>query len=62
MVGAFFMAFFMFTNAGILAQHGTPEPNGIDNIREATTSVTGAPAKAVIACTYLFVASFAPSW
>jgi len=62
LIGAFFMAVFMFTNAGILGTHGTHEPNGIDGIREATTSVTGAPAKAVIACTYLFVASFAPTW
>jgi sugar transport protein len=62
LVGAFFMGFFMFTNAGILAQHGTHEPDGIDGIREATTSVHGAAAKAVIACTYLFVASFAPTW
>jgi len=56
------MAIFMFANAGILATKGTPEPNGIGGIREATTSVTGSASKAVIACSYLFVASFAPTW
>jgi hypothetical protein len=51
-----------FANAGILAQYGTYEPNGIDGTKEASTSVTGAASKAVIACSYLFVASFAPTW
>jgi len=56
------MATWLFANAGILAQYGTPRPNGIGNTREATTEVTGAASKAVIACSYLFVASFAPTW
>jgi len=62
LIGAALMATWLFANAGILAQYGTPRPNGIGNTREATTEVTGAASKAVIACSYLFVASFAPTW
>jgi len=62
LVGAVFMMTWLFANAGILAVYGTPRPNGIGNTREATTEVSGAASKAVIACSYLFVASFAPTW
>src|SRR3978361_1800158 len=62
LIGAALMATWLFANAGILAQYGTPQPNGFHGIREATTSVTGAASKAVIACSFLFVASFAPTW
>lgn len=61
--GAAFMALWLFINAGLLASYGTdPGPNGVDNIKEASVSITGAPSKAVIACSYLFVASYAPTW
>jgi sugar porter (SP) family MFS transporter len=62
LVGAMFMAIWMFANGAILATYGTPQPNGFEGIREATTSVTGPASKAVIACSYLFVASYAPTW
>jgi sugar porter (SP) family MFS transporter len=62
LVGAFFMAIWLFTNAGILASKGIPHPDGFNGTREATTEVRGAASKAVIACSYLFVASFAPTW
>ena len=62
MIGATFMAIWMFANGGILAKYGVHRPDGIDGVREATTEVTGAASKAVIACSYLFVASFAPTW
>jgi hypothetical protein len=62
MIGATLMATWMFANAGILGKYGVHRPDGIDNIREATTEVRGAASKAVIACSYLFVASFAPTW
>jgi len=62
LVGAALMMTWLFANAGILAVYGTPMPNGINGTREATTAVTGAASKAVIACSYLFVASFAPTW
>lgn len=63
LVGAALMAIWLFANAGILATYGTnPGPGGVDGIPEASVSVTGAPSKAVIACSYLFVASYAPTW
>jgi sugar porter (SP) family MFS transporter len=62
LAGAFFMAVWMYANGAILATKGTHVPGGIDGTPEATTSVTGSASKAVIACSYLFVASFAPTW
>lgn len=58
------MALWLFANAGILGAHGTyPGPGGVGgNTPEASTEVTGAASKAVIACSYLFVASYAPTW
>jgi Sugar (and other) transporter len=37
-------------------------PKGVNGIPEASTAVHGAASKALIACSYLFVASFAPTW
>ncbi|THY08044.1 putative MFS glucose transporter [Aureobasidium pullulans] len=64
LVGAAFMALWLFANAGILGAYGTnPGPGGVGgNTPEASTEVTGAASKAVIACSYLFVASYAPTW
>jgi hypothetical protein len=63
LAGAAFMALWLFANAGILGAYGTyPGPGGVGgNAPEASTEVTGAASKAVIACSYLFVASFAPT-
>lgn len=62
LVGAFFMALWLFINAGVLATYGkVPYPNQFPSKAESI-SITGKPAKVVIACTYLFVASFAPTW
>lgn len=61
-VGSTLMATWLFANAGILANYGEyPGPEGVDGIREASTRVTGSASKAVIACSYVFVASFAPT-
>ncbi|KAF7503485.1 hypothetical protein GJ744_003714 [Endocarpon pusillum] len=63
LVGATFMAIWMFANAGLLASYGEyAGPEGVNNTPEASIRISGPPAKAVIACTYLFVASFAPTW
>jgi hypothetical protein len=62
LVGAALMATWLFVNAGVLGGLGTYVPGGVDNTPEASTSVTGSASKAVIACSYLFVASFAPTW
>ena len=63
LLGALGMMTFMFANAGLLASYGHyAGPKGVDNVPEASWSLTGPPSKAVIACTYLFVACFAPTW
>jgi len=56
------MMSFMFINAGILGGTGQVVPGGINGVAAESMSVQGAPAKALIACTYLFVASYAPTW
>ncbi|KAF2758970.1 sugar transporter [Pseudovirgaria hyperparasitica] len=63
LAGALLMATWQFANAGLLASYGHPAPpGGVDGIPEASWQIAGPPSKAVIACTYLFVASFAPTW
>jgi MFS family permease len=62
LIGAVLMLTFLATNAGLLATYGkVPYQHQFNNAAESI-SITGAPAKAVIACTYLFVASYAPTW
>ncbi|ORY13403.1 high affinity glucose transporter [Clohesyomyces aquaticus] len=62
-IGALLMATWMYANAGLMATYGSPAPpGGVDHVVEESWQISGAPAKAVIACTYLFVASFAPTW
>jgi len=62
LVGAALMALWLFADGALLATHGTYQPNGVDGIKEASVLVTGPASKAVIACSYLFVASYAPTW
>ncbi|KJZ77205.1 hypothetical protein HIM_03526 [Hirsutella minnesotensis 3608] len=62
LVGSVLMATWMYANAGILAVYGEVVPGGVDNVAAQSMRLTGAPAKGLIACTYLFVASFAPTW
>ncbi|KAM0722588.1 hypothetical protein Q7P37_002029 [Cladosporium fusiforme] len=63
LLGSTLMMTWLFANAGILAVYGTdPGPDGVGGIKEASVRVTGSASKAVIACSYLFVASFAPTW
>ncbi|KAJ5280689.1 Hexose transporter [Penicillium angulare] len=62
LVGAFFMCVFMFANAGILGNNATIIPVDQRTTPELSMSVTGAASKGLIACTYLFVASYAPTW
>jgi len=62
LIGAFLMMTWLFINAALFAHYGVkPRPKQFPSAAEST-AITGAPAKAVIACTYLFVASFAPTW
>ena len=62
MAGAFFMMAFMFANGAVLARHAEVMPDGVNGQLEVSMQLRGAPAKALIAGTYLFVASFAPTW
>lgn len=52
----------MFANAGLMGNYGEVVPGGINNVAVESMRVSGAPAKGLIACTYLFVASYAPTW
>jgi len=65
LVGSTLMMTFMFANAGIMASYGKPAPpGGLNGSPEESWDLSDAPmaAKGVIACTYLFVASYAPTW
>ncbi|KAB8238246.1 sugar porter family MFS transporter [Aspergillus alliaceus] len=61
-VGAILMATFMYANGAIMAVHGEVVPGGIDGVAQQSMKLHGSAAKGLIACTYLFVASYAPSW
>jgi len=62
MIGAALMGTFMFANAGIMGGAGKVVEGGVDGVAAQSMKVTGSAAKGLIACTYLFVASFAPTW
>ncbi|KAJ5724318.1 hypothetical protein N7488_002353 [Penicillium malachiteum] len=65
LVGSTLMMTFMFANAGIMASYGKPAPKGgVDHVSEEFWDFSDSPmaAKGVIAMTYLFVASYAPTW
>ncbi|ODM19403.1 hypothetical protein SI65_04387 [Aspergillus cristatus] len=62
LIGSAFMMVWMYANAGIMASYGTPVPHDQRSSPEQSMSLTGAPAKGLIACTYLFVASYAVSF
>ncbi len=62
LVGAFFMCLWLSVNASLFAKYGeTPAPGEFASKSESM-KVTGIPAKTIIASTYLFVATFAPTW
>lgn len=52
-----------FACAGIMASYGHAAPQGgLNGVPEESWAISGPPSKAVIACSYLVVASFAPTW
>lgn len=61
LIGAFLMMTWLVINGALLGRYSVPPEPAFSNAAESM-SITGAPAKAVIACTYLFVASYAPTW
>lgn len=55
------MALWLFIVGGVMGNYGNAVPS-IQGNSNLTWEVTGPASKAVIACTYLFVATFAPTW
>lgn len=63
MAGAICMMTWLFTNGIVLAVHGKPAPpGGLDGVEAVSWEIHGNWSKVVIACSYLFVASFAITW
>ncbi|KAE9378613.1 sugar transporter [Stipitochalara longipes BDJ] len=71
LVGAALMMTWLFINAGIpsliilgvMATYGHAAPaGGLNGIAAESWVLSGKPAKVIIAMSYLFVASFAPTW
>jgi MFS family permease len=62
LVGAFFMCLWCCLNAGLFAVYSRPAFDGEFDTAAISMVISGPPSKAVIASTYLFVASFAPTW
>ncbi|KAH6616227.1 general substrate transporter [Chaetomium sp. MPI-SDFR-AT-0129] len=62
LIGSALMCVFLTVNAVLLAVFSrTPQPGEFTSASESM-AISGAPAKAVIASTCLFVASYAPTW
>lgn len=62
LVGAFFMCLWCCINAGLFAVYSRPAAPGEFDTPAISMVIAGPASKAVIASTYLFVASFAPTW
>ncbi|KAJ9475621.1 putative Sugar transporter STL1 (putative) [Pseudozyma hubeiensis] len=60
LIGSTLMTIWLFAVAGLMANYGHYYPNSGNAV--VRWQVTGPASKAVIACSYLFVASFAPTW
>ncbi|AGO12317.1 AaceriAEL042Cp [[Ashbya] aceris (nom. inval.)] len=64
-IGGILMFTWLYAVAGILATYSVPRPDGVDGnttVRIEIPASNRSAAKAVIACSYLFVCSFAPTW
>lgn len=64
-VGGILMFIWLFVVAGLLANYAVPEPDGFEGDQTVTISIPeyhGSAARGVIAASYLFVCSFAPTW
>lgn len=63
LIGAVLMMLWLYINSGLLATYGHPAPpGGLEGVAAQSWEVKGPPSKAVIACSYLFVASYAVTW
>lgn len=56
------MSVCLATTAALFAVYSVDRPDGIGGTREARMELSGAPARGVIACSYIFVATFACTW
>ncbi|KAK2783147.1 hypothetical protein FQN53_009336 [Emmonsiellopsis sp. PD_33] len=63
MAGSFLMAMWLFTEGALMATYGHAVPGGLNGVKSVTWVVTNPKAsRAIIACSYLFIATFAPTW
>lgn len=63
MTGSTFSMIFLFSVAGLMAAYGHAVPGGLDGVPAVTWAMDQpAASKAVIACSYLFVVAYAPTW
>ena len=63
MTGSFLMAVLLFTNGAVMATKGHSVPGGLEGSKTITWEVQSPTAsRAIIACTYLFVATYACTW
>ncbi|CAL5872032.1 uncharacterized protein PFLUO_LOCUS6289 [Penicillium psychrofluorescens] len=61
--GAISLSIWWYATAGILATYGHPAPpGGLHHVSAESWVISGHASKAVIAASYLIVASFAPTW
>jgi MFS family permease len=61
--GSFLMAVWLFTTGALQASYGNPNPNLDDkDISWVVPKEHSAVSKAIVACSYLFVATFATTW
>lgn len=61
--GSLVMASLLFITAGLMGSYGHAMPDGLDGTATVTWTLdAGGASKAIIACTYLFIATFATTW
>lgn len=63
MTGSLTMSILLFSMGIVMATKGHPVPGGLDGTPTVTwTLQVGSASKAIIACSYLFVATYATTW
>jgi hypothetical protein len=63
MFGSFFMAVWLYTVGAVMATRGHAVPGSLDGTPTVTWVVPGtAASKAIIACSYLYIATYACTW
>jgi MFS family permease len=63
LVGSFMMAVWLFTVGALQASYGNPNPDKADkDISWIVPKEHSAVSKGIVACSYLFVATFATTW